>query len=98
VVTYLSRLVESRRWSSPELLRAASELVKRNGDISVRERALRANEEVLEPLARDLLSSYLLQGREPKSKVERGSKVREHAAQIGERSGQEDRTIRRRVP
>src|SRR5215213_3294715 len=60
-VAYLSRLVESRRWSSPELLRAASQLVERNGEISVRERALRANEEVLEPLARSLLSSYLLQ-------------------------------------
>src|SRR5215217_725306 len=51
-VAYLSGLVESRRWSSPELLRAASQLVERNGEISVRERALRANEEVLEPLAR----------------------------------------------
>jgi hypothetical protein len=73
-VAYLSRLVESRRWSSPELLRAASHLVERNGEISVRERALRANE-VLEPLARSLLSSYLLQGREPNLKDESGSKV-----------------------
>jgi EmrB/QacA subfamily drug resistance transporter len=96
-VAYLSRLVESRRWSSPELLRAASELVERNGEISVRERALRADEEVLEPLARSLLSSYLLQGREPHPEDERGSKVREHIAQTGERSGQEDRAIRRRV-
>src|SRR5215216_6757316 len=84
---YLSRLVESRRWSSPELLRAASELVERNGEISVREKALRANEEVLEPLARSLLSSYLLQGREPNLQDERRSKVREHTAQSGERSG-----------
>src|SRR5919206_381148 len=38
-VFYLSRLVESRR-SSPELLRAASELVEPNGEVSVRERAL----------------------------------------------------------
>jgi MFS family permease len=74
-VAYLSRLVESRRWSSPELLRAASELVEPNGEISVRERALRANEEVLEPLARSLLSSHLLQGREPNLKDESGSKV-----------------------
>ena len=96
-VAYLSRLVESRRWSSPELLRAASELVKRNGEISVREKALRADEEVLEPLARSLLSSYLLQGREPNPEDERGSKAREHIAQTGERSGQEDRAIRRRV-
>jgi hypothetical protein len=97
-VAYLSRLVESRRWSSPELLRAASELVEHNGEISVREKALMANEEVLGPLARSLLSSYLLQGREPNSEDERGSKVREHTAQTGERSGQEDRAIRRRVP
>jgi EmrB/QacA subfamily drug resistance transporter len=60
-IAYLSRLVESRRWSSPELLRTASELVERNGEVSVRERALRANEEVLKPLSRDLLTSYLRQ-------------------------------------
>jgi hypothetical protein len=77
-VAYLSRLVESRRWSSPELLQAASELVERNGEASVRERALRANEEVLEPLARSLLSSYLLQGRESNPGDERSSKAREH--------------------
>jgi EmrB/QacA subfamily drug resistance transporter len=97
-VAHLSRLVESRRWISPELLRAASELVERNGEISVRERALRANEEVLEPLARSLLSSYLLQAREPNPRDERGSKVREHTAQTGERSGQEDQAIIRRMP
>jgi EmrB/QacA subfamily drug resistance transporter len=60
-IAYLSRLVESRRWSSPELLRTASELVERNGEVSVRERALRANEEVLKPLSRDLLTSHLRQ-------------------------------------
>jgi hypothetical protein len=77
-VAYLSRLVESRRWSSPELLRAASELVERNGngEASVREKALMANEEVLEPLARSLLSSYLLQGREPNPEDERGIAAR----------------------
>jgi MFS family permease len=63
-VAYLSRLVESRRWSSPELLRAASERVERNGETSVRERALRANDEVLKPLSRNLLTSYLLEPRE----------------------------------
>jgi hypothetical protein len=89
--------VESRRWSSPELLRAASQLVERNGETSVRERALRANEEVLEPLVRGLLSSYLHQGREPDPEDERGSRVRENATQAGERSGQEDRAIGRRV-
>jgi hypothetical protein len=62
-LAYLSRLVESRRWSSPELLRAASELVEANGDLSVRERALRANEEVLKPLSRNLLTGYLLESR-----------------------------------
>ena len=60
-IAYLSRLVESRRWSSPELLRTASELVEPNGEVSVRERALRANEEVLKPLSRDLLTGYLRQ-------------------------------------
>src|SRR5918997_17220 len=74
-VAYLSRLVESRRLSSPELLRAASELVERNGEVSERERALRANEEVLKPLSRNLLTSHLLQGREPNLKDESGSKV-----------------------
>jgi EmrB/QacA subfamily drug resistance transporter len=60
-VFYLSMLVESRRWSSPELLRAASELVEPNGKVSVRERALRADEEVLKPVTRSLLSTYLHQ-------------------------------------
>ena len=73
-VTYLSRLVESRRWSSPELLRAASELVEPDGDVPVRERALRANEEVLKPLSRDLLRSYLIESRE--SHRERAGGVR----------------------
>ncbi len=63
-VFYLSRLVESRRWSSPDLLRAASDLVEPNGEVSVSERALRANEEILKPLSRDLLTSYLLETRE----------------------------------
>jgi EmrB/QacA subfamily drug resistance transporter len=88
-VAYLSRLVESRRWSSPELLRAASELVERNGEASVHEQALRVNEEVLKPLARSLLSSYLLQVRKPVRKDEAGSKAREHIAQTSELSRQE---------
>jgi EmrB/QacA subfamily drug resistance transporter len=74
-VAYLSRLVKGR-WSSPSLLQATAELVERNGEVSMRERALRANREVLEPLARGLLSSYLLQGREPKG--EGASRGREH--------------------
>jgi len=74
-VAYLSRLVKGR-WSSPSLLQATAELVERNGEVSMRERALRANREVLEPLARGLLSSYLLQGREPKR--EGASRGREH--------------------
>src|SRR5215212_2198722 len=64
---------------------------------SRRERALRANEEVLEPLARNLLSSYLLQGREPNPEDEGGSKACEHIAQTGEQSGQQDQAIRRRI-
>jgi len=87
-VAYLSGLVESRRWSTPDLLRAASQLVESNGDISVRERALRANEEVLEPLARRLLSSYLLQGREAGPMNQRGDAVRERS---------EDRALPRRT-
>jgi EmrB/QacA subfamily drug resistance transporter len=62
-VFYLSRLVESRR-SSPELQRATSELVEPNGEASMRARALRANEEVLKPLTKSFLMSYLLGGRE----------------------------------
>src|ERR671917_345068 len=63
-VAYFSRLVESRRWSTPEILQAASGLVEPNGEVSLRERALRANEEVLKPLSRTLLTSYLLERRE----------------------------------
>jgi EmrB/QacA subfamily drug resistance transporter len=75
-VFYLSRLVESRRWSSPELLRAASELVEPNGEVSVRERALRANEEVLKPLSRNVLTSYLLESRESDPRWDRVGEVR----------------------
>jgi EmrB/QacA subfamily drug resistance transporter len=74
-IAYLSRLVESRRWSSPELMRTASELVEPNGEVSVRERALRANEEVLKPLSRDLLTSYLRQSRKFHLERERTSEV-----------------------
>ena len=74
-IAYLSRLVESRRWSSPELLRTASELVEPNGEVSVRERALRADEEVLKPLSRDLLTSYLRQSRKFHPERERTSEV-----------------------
>jgi hypothetical protein len=60
-VFYLSSHLESRRWDSPDLLRAASDLVEPNGEEgTVRERALGANAEILVPLARTLLSSYLL--------------------------------------
>ena len=77
-VAYLSNLVKGHRWSSPSLLQATAELVESNGEVSVRERALRANKEVLEPLARGLLSSYLLQGRELKPNGEGGSRGSEH--------------------
>jgi len=76
-MAYLSRLVESRRWSSPELLRTASELVEPNGEISVRERALRANEEVLKPLSRDLLTTYLRQSRKFDPERESASEIRQ---------------------
>jgi EmrB/QacA subfamily drug resistance transporter len=77
-VAYLSRLVKDSRWSPTGLLQATAELVEPNGEVSVGERALRANKAVLEPLARGLLSSYLLQGRESKLREEGGSKEREH--------------------
>jgi EmrB/QacA subfamily drug resistance transporter len=77
-VAYLSRLVKDSRWNPPGLLQATAELVEPNGEVSARERALRANKAVLEPLARGLLSSYLLQGRESKLREEGGSKGREH--------------------
>jgi EmrB/QacA subfamily drug resistance transporter len=96
-VFYLSRLVESRRWSSPDLLRAVSELVEPNGEVTVRERALRANDELLEPLAKSLLSSYLLQVVVRDTKDEEGSKAHEHVAQTGEQARQEHQAIRRRV-
>jgi EmrB/QacA subfamily drug resistance transporter len=97
-VAYLSRLVESRRWSSPELLRAASELVEPNGEVSVRERALRANEEVLKPLSRNLLTSYLLESHEADSARKRAGEVLQRPAVTGERSGQENQATTRRVP
>jgi EmrB/QacA subfamily drug resistance transporter len=86
-VFYLSRLVESRRWSSPELLRAASELVEPNGEVSVRERALRADEEVLKPVTRSLLSTYLLQRREFSPECDRVGEVRQHPAVADKRRG-----------
>jgi EmrB/QacA subfamily drug resistance transporter len=85
-VFYLSRLVESRR-SSPELLRAASELVEPNGEVSVRERALRADEEVLKPVTRSLLSTYLLQRREFSPECDRVGEVRQHPAVADEPRG-----------
>src|ERR671938_1664524 len=79
-VFYLSRLVESRRWITPDVLRAASELVEPNGEVSVRERALRADEEVLKPVTRSLLSTYLLQRREFSPECDRVGEVRQHPA------------------
>ena len=86
-VFYLSRLVESRRWSSPELLRAASELVEPNGEVSVRERALRADEEVLKPVTRNLLSTYLLQRRDFSPECDRVVEVRQHPVVADKRRG-----------
>jgi EmrB/QacA subfamily drug resistance transporter len=59
VLAYLTRRIESANGDSPNLVRTASELVSPNGDASEHARALRANEEVLKPLSRALLMSYL---------------------------------------
>jgi MFS family permease len=58
-LAYLARRIESANGDSPNLVRTASELVSPNGDASEHARALRANEEVLKPLSRNLLISYL---------------------------------------
>jgi EmrB/QacA subfamily drug resistance transporter len=58
---YLSRRIESANGSFPQLIRTASNLVSPNGDSSERALALRANEEVLEPLSQVLLLNYLRQ-------------------------------------
>ena len=60
-LAYLTRRIESANGDSPNLVRTASELVLSNGDASEHARAMRANEEVLKPLTRDLLMSYLRQ-------------------------------------
>jgi EmrB/QacA subfamily drug resistance transporter len=60
-LAYLTRRIEGTNGDSPNLTRKASELVSPNGDASERTRALRANEEVLKPLYRTLLTSYLQQ-------------------------------------
>src|SRR5919199_3077135 len=54
-LAYLARRIESANDDSPNLVRTASELVSPNGDASERDRALRANEEVLKPLSQKLL-------------------------------------------
>jgi len=58
-LAYLTRRIESANGDSPNLIRAASELVSPNGDASEHARALRANEEVLKPLSQALLMGYL---------------------------------------
>jgi hypothetical protein len=58
-LAYLARRIEGANGDSPNLVRTASGLVSPNGDASEHARALRANEEVLKPLSRTLLTSYL---------------------------------------
>ena len=51
----------------------ASELVAPNGDASEQARALRANEEILKPLSRTLLASYLQQQRNEETATREGA-------------------------
>ena len=61
VLAYLAWRAERDNGNSPYLLRALSELVEPDGEKSTpeRTRALRATEEILKPLASDLLLDYL---------------------------------------
>jgi EmrB/QacA subfamily drug resistance transporter len=58
-LAYLARRIENANGNSPNLVRAASELVSPNGDTSEHARALQASEEVLKPLSQTLLTSYI---------------------------------------
>jgi hypothetical protein len=63
LLAYLARRVErADGGESPHLLRELSELLEPDGNVpaSERDRALRANEEILKPLALALLMDYLL--------------------------------------
>jgi RND superfamily putative drug exporter len=62
VLAYLARRVESTNGESPHLLRELSGLIEPDGNAPASEhaRALRANEEILKPLALALLMDYLL--------------------------------------
>jgi len=58
---YLSRRIESANGDAPNLIRAASTLVPHEAGSSEHALALRANEEVIEPISRALLLYYLKQ-------------------------------------
>jgi hypothetical protein len=60
-LAYLARRIENANGNSPNLVRAASELVSPNGRDASSEhaRALQASKEVLKPLSKSLLRSYL---------------------------------------
>ena len=60
LLAYLARRIESGDGDSPNLIRAASELVEPYGEDSESAQALRAGEEVLKPLSRTLLLNYLV--------------------------------------
>ncbi|HET7479786.1 MAG TPA: MFS transporter [Rubrobacteraceae bacterium] len=60
VLAHVARRIETANGSSPNLIRAASSLVEPNGEVSERARALRAGEEVLKPISRTLMLTYLV--------------------------------------
>jgi hypothetical protein len=62
---YLSRRIESANGDAPNLIRAASTLVPHEAGSSEHVQALRANEEVIEPISRALLLYYLRQHKGP---------------------------------
>ncbi|WP_273845067.1 MDR family MFS transporter [Rubrobacter calidifluminis] len=65
----ISKRLESADGDSPALSRAAARLVRSNGSLSEHERAAKANEEVLKPLARTLLVSALASRKEAEGKT-----------------------------
>lgn len=66
----LSQRVASANGESPELLRAVAGLVESNGNgASERERAQRANQEVIKPMYSVLLSDYLLNARTTRNRA-----------------------------
>jgi hypothetical protein len=69
---HLSRRIESANGDAPNLVRAASTLVPHEAGSSEHTLALRANEEVIEPISRALLLYYLRQHKYPSLGKEKG--------------------------